>query len=90
MRYSSIRKPFALNEEDDNVEKLAAVEHDGWARWQKYLFSKCKKGEDGSMIIPKEYVERWQRQVATKYEDLSDEEKESDRKEVRKFLAVKD
>ena len=44
------------------VERLATVEHDRWSRWQAYLFSKCIKNEDGSLTIPKESVEHWQRQ----------------------------
>ena len=28
---------------EEFVEKGANLEHDRWARWQKYMFSKCKK-----------------------------------------------
>ena len=54
----------------------------------KYLFSVSKKNEDGSITIPKDKVKRWERQLKTDYEDLSNKEKESDRKEVRKFMKV--
>ncbi len=73
---------------DSMLEKLAGIEHEGWARWQKYLHSVCTEGPDGTLIIPKDKVERWERQINTKYEDLSDKEKESDRKEVRKILPL--
>ena len=73
---------------DDMLEKLAGIEHEGWARWQKYLHSVCTKGPNGTLIIPKDKVDRWERQINTKYEDLSDKEKESDRKEVRKLLPL--
>lgn len=71
-----------------DIEVLADVEHKGWSRWMKYLFSVSKKNKDGSITIPKDKVKRWERQIKTDYKDLSDKEKESDRKEVRKFIKV--
>ena len=76
----------SLNKE--TIEELADLEHDSWARWMKYLFSVSKKNEDGSVTIPKDKVERCERQMNTDYNDLSNKEKESDRKEVRKFIKV--
>ena len=52
------------------VEEFAAQEHDRWAKWQKYMHSLCTKNEDGSLTIPKEKVERWERQIATPYSEL--------------------
>lgn len=76
---------------DDIIEKLADYEHDRWARWQKYLFSKCMIHQDGSLTIPKEFVDRWTRQVNTDYIDLSEREKDSDRKEaIRIIECIKD
>ena len=72
--------------EEKLIEALADFEHDRWSRWQKHLFSKCIKNEDGSYTIPKEYVERWNRQINTKYSDLSEEEKESDRREAKRII----
>lgn len=68
------------------IELLATYEHDRWSRWQKYLFSKCIINEDGSLIIPKEFVDRWTRQMNTDYCNLSNEEKESDKKEAQNIL----
>ena len=70
------------------IELLADYEHDRWSRWQKYLFSKCIINEDGSLIIPKEFVDRWTSQMHTDYSNLSNEEKESDRKEARNILSI--
>jgi len=44
--------------------------------------------DDGTWTMPKEFVDRWQRQVNTPYKDLSHSEQESDRKEADKFLKV--
>lgn len=70
------------------IELLSDYEHDRWSRWQKYLFSKCIPNEDGSLIIPQEFVDRWSRQMNTDYNNLSNEEKESDRKEAIKILNI--
>jgi len=69
-------------------EKIAELAHDQWSGWMKYLFSKNKKNKDGSFTIPKEFVDRWERQMNTSYEDLSEPEKDSDRKEADKFLKM--
>ena len=68
------------------LEPLAAIEHERWAHWQKYLHSQCSKNNDGSLTIPSELVERWERQLNTPYHDLSQKEKESDREQVSRYL----
>ena len=65
---------------NDIIEKLAAYEHDRCSRWQKHLFSKCMINQDWSLTIPKEFVDRWTRQINTNYTDLTEVEKDSDRK----------
>lgn len=72
----------------DIIEKLADLEHDSWSRWMKYLFSKGEFNENGTWTMPASLVLRWLRQMETPYEHLSEDEKEWDRKEVRKFLNV--
>lgn len=44
------------------LELLAEHEHKRWAKWQSYLFSKSFKNDDGSVTIPKELVDRWNKQ----------------------------
>ncbi len=68
------------------VEVLADVEHDRWAGWQKWVHDLSKRNADGSITIPAKLVERWDRQISTEYAGLSDDEKESDRKEARTSL----
>lgn len=70
------------------LEALAAVEHERWSHWQRYLHSQCRPGDDGSLTIPSELVRRWSAQITTPYDELSDNEKESDRDQVRKTLEV--
>jgi len=54
----------------------------------RYLFDKGTTNEDGTFTMPAWAVERWNRQMNTPYEDLSEDEKDSDRKEADKFLKV--
>jgi len=67
------------------VKKLADIEHKRWSHWQRYLHSKCFTSEDGELIIPKESVEHWKKQINTEYKDLTEKEKDSDRNEVLKY-----
>jgi len=72
------------------VENLADYAHDSWSGWMRYLFSKSKDQEDGTVVIPRELVERWSRQVVTRYAGLPESEKKSDRAEAAKMLEVID
>jgi hypothetical protein len=73
---------------EDLVETLAAVEHERWSHWQRYVHSKCERLPDGSLRIPVEFVDRWERQMDTAYADLTETEKESDREQVRRYLPL--
>ena len=75
-----------LDGSDPAVESCAAIEHDSWARWMDHLFDKSKKNPDGTVTIPADKVKHWERQVETPYAELSEDEKESDRKEVRPYI----
>lgn len=75
------------NWEKEFIEKGADLEHQRWAKWQAYVFSKSKWTKKG-YLIPKELCERWQRQINTSYAELSEAEKETDRQEVRKYLPL--
>ena len=68
------------------TEHLAAIEHERWSHWQRYLHSKGQRQPDGSIVLPPQLVERWEKQMATAYADLSEKEKDSDREQVRKYL----
>ncbi len=78
--------------EQELIEQLADKEHDSWARWMEYLFSKCDVVDDGDgyehYVIPRELVARWKRQAATPYVELSEQEKQSDRNEVAHILPI--
>jgi hypothetical protein len=73
---------------DSLIEDLAAKEHRRWSDWQRYVHSNACRQPDGSLLIPAALVRRWEKQIATNYQDLDDREKESDREQVRKYLPV--
>jgi hypothetical protein len=69
-------------------EKLAEYAHDAWSGWMQHLFDKLTLNKDGTATIPKWAVERWTRQMTTKYADLPHIEKESDLAEADQMLAI--
>lgn len=70
------------------TDELAAVEHERWAHWQRFVHDQASRQPDGSLRLPAELVERWERQIETRFEDLSEKEKESDREQVRRYLPI--
>lgn len=68
------------------VDRLAAIEHERWAHWQQYVHDQCEHREDGSLVLPADLVARWETQIGTPYAELSEQEQESDREQVRKYL----
>jgi hypothetical protein len=84
---------------EDLREALAALQHEIWSHWMKYQFSCCHEEVDvvflrgdstGARIIPAEKVERWQRQTNQHYDMLSEKERDSDREQADKILALLD
>jgi hypothetical protein len=43
---------------------------------------------DGSLLLPAEYVARWEKQIGRSYAELDEHEKESDREQVRRYLPL--
>jgi len=69
-------------------EALAEYAHDSWSGWMKYLAEKTTFNADGTATIPAWAVTRWNRQMHTPYADLPEPEKESDRVEADKIIAI--
>jgi hypothetical protein len=70
------------------MEQLAALCHEQWSGWMRYLFSKGQFNEDGTWTMPAWAVERWKRQMNTPYDALSEVEQDSDREEAKRFMAL--
>ena len=74
---SHLRDPHLL-------EVLADVEHDRWSGWEKYrerCMVEVRRPGDAET-----HAARWLRQRSTTYAELTEQEKESDRKEARKGI----
>lgn len=73
-------------ESKQTVERLAVIEHERWAHWQRYVHEQCERQMDGSLVVPAELAGRWETQIETPYTELSKQEQESDREQVREYL----
>jgi hypothetical protein len=74
--------------DEELIEELADVQHEIWSYWMKHLFRVSHRNDDGSVTIYVADAERWKRQMATDYADLSEREKDSDRHQAHKVIAV--
>jgi hypothetical protein len=75
--------------EADLVEALAALEHERWSSWERYRETKVDADQNAILTAHLELnEERWQRLRETPYAELSEREKESDRVEARKTIAL--
>jgi hypothetical protein len=82
------RNPAATLHSEGLIEDLAAIEHERWSHWQRYVHAQCRPGDDGSLTIPAELVARWTKQMTTPYSELSETEKQRDREQVDRYLSV--
>lgn len=73
---------------DATLETIADVEHGRWAHWQHYLHQQCTPQPDGSLVIPADLVQRWERLASTDYADLTEEERASDREHAHAYLTA--
>ncbi len=60
------------------MEKLADIEHERWSDWHKYMINNQTLDN----------IVRWAAQSVTPFEHLSEREKESDRREVRRYADI--
>ncbi len=77
-----------MPEEKALLEQLAAIEHERWAHWQRFMHRKGERKPDGSLVLPADLVAKWERLIETPYAQLTDKERESDREQVRRYLPV--
>lgn len=71
-------------------EALAGLCHAQWSGWMVYLFSRCFFTSDGAAFMEVSDTRRWQIQMNTQYDDLSESEKESDRIEADRIIELID
>jgi len=77
----------------ETIEKLAEIEHTRWADWQRWVHTKFIEYKDVKnpkevVCLEREWVNRWDNQIQTNYKDLSEKERDSDRKQVKRYLPI--
>jgi hypothetical protein len=76
--------PLPPNSDTELREKLAAIEHERWVHWQKYMHSRLHKTHDGMLMSPLDY-QKWEELIAAEYNELTETEKQSDREQVDRY-----
>ena len=66
------------------IEQLAAIEHERWADWQKWCHQVIRENDAKGLSV-ENVLGRWDRQIATAYEKLTEKEKQSDRDQVMRY-----
>lgn len=69
-------------------ELLAALCHIQWSGWMKYQFSQGTFNDDGTWTMPAWAVYRWTLLMEMSYSDMPEDEKDKDREEADRFLAL--
>lgn len=68
---------------DKLFEKLADIEHQRWGDWQEWCHKILRENCPSSEL--EKVLERWDKQINTKYKDLLEKEKDSDREQVMRY-----
>ena len=71
---------------DELKQQLAAIEHERWAEWQKYCHEVLR--ENNPSPEQGDILERWDKQIATPYAELSAKEKASDMEQVDRYWSL--
>jgi hypothetical protein len=77
---------YNLSEVAKMLDEIASLQHEIWSHWMQYLFEVSLQNDDGTITISVDKVERWKRQMITRYVDLSDDERKSDLEQARKVM----
>lgn len=78
----------SLTNKEELKEKLAAIEHERWSDWQKYVHGLMEHHDDPmreEMVLDAGWYYRWQKQINTPYAELTDKEKASDMEQVDRY-----
>lgn len=84
---SASEKLRQLDEQATDLrEKLAAIEHERWADWQKWMHNRAVNcGDPFGLHFTKSDVDHWNRQINTPYTELHEDEQISDQEQVDRY-----
>ena len=57
------------------IKSTAINHHEYWKDWMQYFFSVTHHNQDGSVVVPYEYVKKWLRRMSLDYQELRPKEK---------------
>jgi len=66
----------------DLRERLADLAHEQWSGWMGWMLPKLSQPDAA------DWIARWTRQMKTPYAELSERERDSDRREADRVLAI--
>ena len=72
------------NDKEELRQKLASIEHERWADWQKWCHKVLREQVPYSPELEL-VLTRWDKQIETPYSGLSDKEKASDMEQVDRY-----
>ena len=72
-----------MKKDKELYEKLAEIEHKRWGDWQKWCHKVLREHCPSPEL--EKVLERWDKQIATSYEELSEEDKQKDREQVDRY-----
>ena len=78
---------------DKVKEGLSSLMHDIWAVWMKSVLDRGTDVGAGVVMLEKELVEKWRRQIRTPYKKLKKFEKDKDRTvadKIKTFIGEND
>ena len=81
------KEPCPYRKKNLLLEKLSLLEHVQWSEWIRYMDKRAIHGETTVEFTNGTWNE-WLRKASFHYCDLTEEEKESDRKFAREVLAL--
>lgn len=76
-----------MNPKAELREQLAAIEHERWADWQQWVHNRL---DNNTLAMSEEDYLRWQTQINTPYDQLSEAEKKSDMEQVDRYWPLID
>lgn len=73
---------------DVAVEALAEYAHQAWADYMRHHIDKLRPLADGTRLMGQGYYMALWKLIATPYADLPEEQKEQDREQARRIMAI--
>ena len=90
---STLKGPHKYHELNNKAyylmrEKLAKEIVADWADWNSYMFRRGKVNSNGTMTMPKKFVDRWKKELNLTYETLNRMQRDAINREAELYLKI--